>query len=648
VPPAVEHAVLTALQKLPADRFGSAKEFADALVQPAPAAVSQSGTVALPATAPERTRNPALAGMALLSVLSLALAAWSLTRRSGATAPSIYDAGLADSAPVAFGASVSATAYGVALRSVAIAPDGRFAVYAARRGEVTQLWYRSLVDASTRPIAGTEGASAPRISPDGKRIAYLAPGRVSVVPVDGGESRTVHGAEVSSMLEWTSPGSLVISDQDGYRLTWLDPDVGGTRSRDSARCLFGHWMPEHRQLICRVNGAAVLLDPESGRDAQVRLTAADGSDGPALAGSGFRVLGGDLMVYVSVDGELLAAPYDHAKKRIGRPARLGYQVRAEALGDAQFDVTPDGTLLFAPGANAELGQLVRLRPGGTPTPLLEERAAFQRFDLTRDGRWLAATVQAAEQQELRIYDLRDGQSSVWLRGDHVRHPLWSPAGDRLMVGVAHRLRVGEAADSRVALLVGTPGSGRAPDTLLTHDSLGYVRDPVVWASEHDLIAMDWVGAASFRTDPTVKPMRFDSLIAPARFPAPSPDGRLLAYMSDRGGDLSVTTYPVPGRRWLVDADGVEPQWLSQDELIYRTGVTWNLVRVNPATGEPIGRPTQWARDPRFADTSGWSNRLQPDGSMVYLQGPAETTGAFLRVVPNWEAQARAAVADANR
>ena len=31
VPPAVEHAVLTALQKLPADRFGSAREFGDAL-----------------------------------------------------------------------------------------------------------------------------------------------------------------------------------------------------------------------------------------------------------------------------------------------------------------------------------------------------------------------------------------------------------------------------------------------------------------------------------------------------------------------------------------------------------------------------------------------------------------------------------------
>jgi hypothetical protein len=119
-------------------------------------------------------------------------------------------------------------------------------------------------------------------------------------------------------------------------------------------------------------------------------------------------------------------------------------------------------------------------------------------------------------------------------------------------------------------------------------------------------------------------------------------------MSDRGGDLTITTYPVPTRRWLVDESGVEPQWRSPSELIYRSGATWNLVQVDPTTGEPRGRPTPWGRDPRFSDTSGWSNRLQPDGSMVYLQGPEETSGVILRVVPGWEQQARAAAAAANR
>ena len=51
---------------------------------------------------------------------------------------------------------------------------------------------------------------------------------------------------------------------------------------------------------------------------------------------------------------------------------------------------------------------------------------------------------------------------------------------------------------------------------------------------------------------------------------------------------------------------------------------------------------------RFADTPGWSNRSTRDGGIIYVQGPPETSGAFLRVVPNWVSQARAAVAEANK
>ena len=62
VPPAVEHAVLTALQKLPADRYGSAKDFADALdgkgVAPTP---PQWRYPRHPPTRPTRLTRPVIA-----------------------------------------------------------------------------------------------------------------------------------------------------------------------------------------------------------------------------------------------------------------------------------------------------------------------------------------------------------------------------------------------------------------------------------------------------------------------------------------------------------------------------------------------------------------------------------------------------------
>ena len=110
----------------------------------------------------------------------------------------------------------------------------------------------------------------------------------------------------------------------------------------------------------------------------------------------------------------------------------------------------------------------------------------------------------------------------------------------------------------------------------------------------------------------------------------------------------VTTYPAPGRRWQVATEGVEPLWLADGALLYRLGISWYLVKLDPRTGEPAGPGTLWAQDPRFSDTSGWSNRPSRDGGIIYVQGPAETSVGYLRVVPRWVDQMRAAVAAANR
>jgi hypothetical protein len=93
---------------------------------------------------------------------------------------------------------------------------------------------------------------------------------------------------------------------------------------------------------------------------------------------------------------------------------------------------------------------------------------------------------------------------------------------------------------------------------------------------------------------------------------------------------------------------VEPIWLSPYELLYRFGAVWYVARVNPETGEPLGAATLWARDPRFSDTSGWSNRPAHDGGILYVQSPEQANPTFLRVIPNWVDQMKRAVAEANR
>ena len=639
VPEAVEDAVLTALSKLPADRFATAAEFAAALGGETPARMTTRSTRS-PAARPGPWRMISMA-LGVVALGLVALSTWALTRHAVSSGPSVFDAALPDSAAMTFAATTSSTAYGTPLRNISVSPRGDFVVYAAQEGDSTLLWYRSLRDATARPIPGTGGATAPRVSPDGSRLAFLVADRVMIVPLAGGEPRRLLENQIPGLLEWIAPTVLLVAHTNAVHLSWIDPEVGQTRTKDLPRsCYFGHWVPEQRQLLCGWSGGSYLVDPESGQTWTIRATQPDGSPGNPIAGSAFQIVDGRYLVYLSVEGDLLAAPYDPSRHLVGRSVSLVNGIRREAVGDAQFNLSADGTLVFAPGADATVGRIVRLRPGSAPSSLPMEPAAFQRYDLSRDGRWLAAVAQTADGQELRIYDLRNGQHLTWLRAELIRHPLWDPAGDQLVVGVQD--------SSRWSILSGNPGAGGPPDTLFAGNVPAPMLDPVDLKDDHSMLAQNWSGFVTLRLDPSVSPPRFDTVVTGSTFPSVSPDGKHLLYQSEQGSRILVTTYPVPGRRWQVATDGVEPLWLSSTEILYRSGVSWYLARLDPVTGEPLGAATFWARDPRFSDTSGWSNRLSHDGGIIYLQGPAQTSTGYLRVIPGWVAQMEAAVRAANR
>jgi len=126
VPSAVEDAVLTALQKLPADRFGSAKEFADAL---GGTGGTHASTLALPSSLPRPPRLPRpvmLAASALL-LTAAGLAGW-LSHRQPAAPITRFQLLPPPGTRIAFPVSGVAT-------YVAISADGRKAVYAGSTGD---------------------------------------------------------------------------------------------------------------------------------------------------------------------------------------------------------------------------------------------------------------------------------------------------------------------------------------------------------------------------------------------------------------------------------------------------------------------------------------------------------------------------------
>ena len=636
----VEEAVLRALAKLPADRFASAREFAAALGTDA--GMATRTTAARPA--PSGSGGPwrrVSAGLGVVAVLSLGVAAWALSRGAPRGGIQMFDAVLPDSAPMSAAPLIGGQGFGAATSNLALAPDGSFIVYSALIGDTTMLWYRSLIDASARPIAGTAGGIGPTISPDGARIAYTVGDQVLLLPVTGGEPRRLRQGQLGS-IRWITPTRLLALDAAGFGIQWLDPETGaieGEPAKQITRCVFGEWIPEERRLTCSFNEGGVVIDPVTNARTTIRARNADGTPGGPVTGSAFRVVEGKYLLFLSLDGDLRGAPYDRATASIGRSVVLARGVMRDALGTGQMHLGANGTLVFVPAVESNHSQMVALRAGRAPVPLPIARAHFLRFDLSPDRRRLAAVVATSEAQELRLYDLENGRYQTWLTAATIRTPLWSPGGDRIIVRVQD--------GTRSAILLGSPNASTPPDTIVAATEPESVPEPKEFASDELLMASDLRSSVTFRFSLRDRPVRFDTLFADATFATFSPDGRHVAWHLAATSQLMVSGWPLGGAKRQVVVDGIEPLWLSSTELLYRSGVTWYLARVNAATGE-IGVPQPWARDPQFQDTPGWSNRLSHDGAIIYAQNPHPGNARYLRFIPNFVERMKTAVDAANR
>ena len=231
----IDLAVRRALEKLPADRFESAKAFADALVNPsATTSLPQRGGVRPAATRRSPLTVPLLGAIALLAT---GVAAWALMR----TPTTSRDVGLSPTAPMELNSWP---------RTFSVAHDGSFIVYVARAGESTQLWWQSLRSGEARAIAGTEGAvGVPHLSPDDQRVAFAARGELRIVGVAGGATKTIAKTQISHGGTWISDRQLFLDDEDGRLLRWIDPESGPGRT-DSVQLCINAQPFAGRQALC--------------------------------------------------------------------------------------------------------------------------------------------------------------------------------------------------------------------------------------------------------------------------------------------------------------------------------------------------------------------------------------------------------------
>jgi serine/threonine-protein kinase len=569
VPPATEAAILTALQKLPADRWGSAKEFGDALVA---AESHRSGAaITVPVRAAGAARRPS--GFAALwagwiaAAVATGLAAWSYLQ----PLPELPPSRLAVLAPGLGGSGASSTQ-----RHLTFMPDGQSLIYALAGSEGVRL-VRQPLDAETPTvISGSEYLSNPLVSPDGRWLVGTDAVKQQVLrlPVEGGEAELLARRALSSLdAAWTSDGTFWVSDDDQMGAVVGDSLVVRARGQNRLQQI----LPDARTALVvrtRVGNAAgpvLLLDLD------------DGTETPLLGTLVLEArLTRNLLVFVVPGGNLNAAPLDRAGRRLAGPAvTVATNVATTGTAVAQFAVAPNGNVAYVP---EEPSSLVFVDRTGASRAATAERHNFHHPMFSPDGRRLSTDFSSVEGRNVWILGLAEGTltRATFDRDGH--DATWTPDGRFLTYIAPLQRRDGVI----LTLLRKRPGSAEPPDTLLTSPALSYTG---VWLRDGSGLVTTAVNVrrdsrlpdsaqAESRTDAAIIRNAGHGPVEPLvaspfgeHFVGVTPDGRWICFVSDQSGREEVYVRDLAGEQdqVLVSLEGGnEPVWGPDGrELFYR-------------------------------------------------------------------------------
>ena len=545
--------------------------------------------------------------------------------------------------------------------AIAITPDGRSLVYAG--AEPRQLYHRPLGQPNAIPIPGTEGARSPFVSPDGQWVAFIAEGALRKVPLSGGTPVTLHQFANQTVNihggAWSTDGTLYMglvgTKEFGYSTLVAIPEQGG-EPRVLIPMIDDEGMPyerfypqllpgEDRLLFTRLDGNAFVEHSKV-----MVLDLATGVEAEILDQHGFAIYlpSGHLMAISSEDSFALM-PFDSESLRITGapvPIRNLIETRRRVGLAAHLAVTQDGTVVFERASpDGGGGQLVWLGLDGNTTEIPVAARDFGEVSLSHDGTQAALTI-GPDPKRLWTYDFeRQVLSAVTSHPAVAYAPVWMP-DDRSLVFASG----GDAEPFDIFLLAldsGEPARRLAETgTVWTvpwdvspdgKTVAAFIWDPVS-ESDWDTILIP--------TDGSAAPESFSSEDTDEYHPRFSPDGRWIAFVSDRTGanEIYLKRFPEQGPLIQVTDQGAwNPSWAPDGSRLYFVAETtsefmavdiiWNgtpsfsrpqFVFQIPARYQPLG----WAP---------WAGKMRDAERLLVIRQSSRTIEA-LDVILDWSTE----------
>ncbi len=464
-----------------------------------------------------------------------------------------------------------------------ISPDGSKLAFVADGS----LWVRPLAADEPRRLSSTEDATYPFWSPDSDAIAFFAGAKLRIAPVGGGPVREVCNAPEGRGGAWRDDGVIVFapgvytpiyqvqaSGGEAAQVTALDDRRGEGSHRmprflPDGRFLFvTQYTEPDRDKLC-IGAVSDATEPTvpAAEDCFLRVDSRAWY-APALDPGGVGHL---LYVY---SGSLLAQPFDpEALRFAGEAALLESNVFNGGLRRAgDFSVSTNGILtLGSAGAYFSPTRLVWFDRNTRQLTQVREPGQYRgRLDLLpRGDAALVTSISPQSTGRVTRIDLDSGTSndlvsdaSSYLEG----YAVGSPDGEEIVFA-----RDGAGSN----LLVRRPSRGVGAEEILTENSQKHY--PTDWVGGRTPFVLYQLGARNSNSDVWLLPLNGGDprpLIATDASElgaVVSPDGRWVAYVSDRTGrqEVFVQSMDGPSGSSQISLDGgLAPRWRSDGQELY--------------------------------------------------------------------------------
>ena len=629
VPPALDRVIRVCLAKDPDERWQTAH---DVMLQLRWVAEGGSKAGVAAPMARRRVARESIAWIAAAVATATAIvAAVAASRREPAEARTVH-----------FSIDVDdrASLYPFDEHGVALSPDGQQLAYVASgKDRVRHLFLRPLASNTSKRLEGTENASYPFWSPDGRSIAFFAGGKLKKLAAAGGPVETLCAAPSGRGGTWSPDGTILFEPAITRALSRV-PAGGGTPVpatvlKGDSRHRWPSFLPDGKHFL--TTGDADVYIGRLGSTEVTRLIS-NASNAEFVEPDRIVFARASTLMTQRIDLDELQMIGDPTPVPVGpvaywAPKRLSF-----------FSTTRNGAIAFLPEVRAP-SRLLWVDRQGRSMDSIGEPAIYQDAVLSPDGTTVAVVKGPPEEGDIWLVDIA---AQRWSRatfspgsyGDLT----WSWDGSKLafmhvVKGVGQVFVKTLARDDEPVAVTQEPNFSASfsfsPDgaTLL----MGTQHPDTQW----DLYSIDARGRGQRK--PLVVTPYTESR---ARF---SPDGKWFAYDSSESGrtEVYVRRFPPTVDQWQISTQGgSSPFWSRDGRELYYVG-SHDLMsvpisggdRLNPGTVRALFPvPSHWRAGALL--TSGPLSSMvsggTPDGTKFLFQSTDNENLATINVILGWD------------